>query len=297
MKKYALIGAAGFIAPKHMRAILLTGGDLVCILDPSDSVGVIDNYFPKAKYFREFERFDREIYKLQSTKDKIDYLVICSPNYLHEAHARYGLRMGMDIICEKPMTINIDNVSSLRQAEVDTGQKINNILQLRYLPEIIELRGMVQRGELKPQYISLDYMTMRGPWLDFSWKGDVEKSGGLIMNIGIHLFDMLFWVFGKAGIVAPQYTLSEDGRSFTASIFHESGFTSGIKLSINMEDIPAGEGSSYRRLKIGSHEVKLSGEKFKDLHTHSYEEILSGRGWGIGEASYAVEFISRLRWL
>ena len=197
MKRFALIGAAGYIAPRHMSAIRETGGDLVAALDPSDSVGIIDSHFPEADFFTEFERFDRHIDKLRRSNLGIDYVSIASPNYLHDSHIRFSLRSGADAICEKPLVLNPWNIDSLKGIEEDTGRKVNTILQLRLHPSIIALRDRVRFGHSDTKYdVDLTYITSRGSWYLQSWKGNPDKSGGIATNIGVHFYDMLHFVFG-----------------------------------------------------------------------------------------------------
>jgi len=197
MKKFALIGAAGYIAPRHMKAIADTGNILCAILDKSDSVGIIDQFFPEADYFSEFERFDRHLEKLRRKNYKIDYVSICSPNYLHDAHIRFALRSEADAICEKPLVLNPWNLDALKDVEKHHGKKIYTILQLRLHPKIVELKKRIDGINNKKFDIDLTYITSRGHWYLYSWKGDESKSGGIATNIGIHFFDMLSWIFGK----------------------------------------------------------------------------------------------------
>ncbi len=197
MKNFALIGAAGFIAPRHLKAIKDTGNNLVAALDKFDSVGVIDSYFPDADFFTEFERFDRHIDKIKREGKKIDFVSICTPNYLHDSHIRFGLRHGADVICEKPLVLNPWNVDALLEIEKETGKNVYNIFQLRLHPSIIELKQRIANGPKDKIYeIDLTYITSRGNWYQTSWKGDVQKSGGIATNIGVHFYDMLGWVFG-----------------------------------------------------------------------------------------------------
>ena len=197
MKKFALIGAAGYIAPRHMKAIKDTGNTLYAAYDKFDSVGVIDSYFPDADFFVEFERFDRHIEKLKRVSQSIDYVSICSPNYLHDSHIRFGLRVGADVICEKPLVLNPWNIDALKEVENQYGKKVYNILQLRLHPSIIQLKKKIQDGPKDKIYdIDLAYITSRGHWYYTSWKGDESKSGGIATNIGVHFYDMLTWIFG-----------------------------------------------------------------------------------------------------
>lgn len=296
MKNFALIGAAGYIAPRHMKAIKETGNNLVSALDPFDSVGIMDSYFPEADFFVEFERFDRHIEKLKYEKNiHLDYTSICTPNYLHDAHIRMALRRGSDAICEKPLVLNPWNIDKLSKVEEETGRRIWNILQLRVHPSIIELKRKVESGPKDKVYdIDLTYLTSRGSWYYTSWKGDISKSGGIATNIGVHFYDMLSWVFGevKQNIVH----LHTHDRA--------SGFLEFRKarvrwfLSINYELIPEAireKGQrTYRSITIENEELEFSGG-FTDLHTNSYEKILSGEGFGIQETRQAIEIVHDIR--
>jgi len=199
MKNFALIGAGGYIAPRHMKAIKDTGNNLVAALDKNDSVGILDSYFPDADFFTEFERFDRHLEKLKRQGKKIDYVSVCSPNYLHDAHIRFGLRIGADVICEKPIVLNPWNIDALEEIEKETGGRVFTILQLRLHPAIIALKQKIDAAPPGKKYtVDLKYITSRGHWYHTSWKGDITKSGGIATNIGVHFFDMLMWVFGEA---------------------------------------------------------------------------------------------------
>jgi len=295
-KNFALIGAAGFVAPRHMKAIKETGNQLVAAVDKSDSVGVIDSYFPDANFFTEFERFDRHVEMLHQEKNiPLHYVSICSPNYLHDAHIRFALRVGADAICEKPLVINPWNLDRLAKLEAESDRRIYTILQLRLHPSIIALREKILReGSGKRHSIDLSYITARGNWYLYSWKGDPEKSGGLSTNIGIHFFDMLAWIFGP-----PRSSLvhiSEPTR--------EAGFLelerADIRwfLSIDRRDLPRppadGGTATFRSLKLEGEEVEFS-DKFADLHTESYANILAGRGFSIADARTSVEIAHDIR--
>lgn len=295
MKKFALIGAAGYIAVRHMKAIKETGNDLIAALDPFDSVGIIDSYFPKSDFFTEFERFDRHIDKLRRADKKVDYVSICSPNYLHDAHIRFALKQNAEAICEKPMVLNPWNVDALEEFQNETGNKVNNILQLRLHPNIIKLKEEVDNSPADKVYdIDLSYLTSRGNWYFVSWKAELEKSGGIATNIGVHFFDMLTWIFGdvKENIVH----LSEDKRA--------AGFLGLEKarvrwfLSLEYEDIPSVIRSkdyrTYRSVTVDGKEIEFSGG-FTDLHTRSYEEIIKGKGFGISDVRPAVQTVYQIR--
>jgi len=292
MSSFALIGAAGYIAPRHLQAMKAVGGELKAALDPSDSVGIIDSYYPSAHFFTEFERFDRHIDKLRRRKEKIDYVSICSPNYLHDAHCRFALRSDADAICEKPLVLNPWNIDALAEIEQETGRKISTILQLRLHPAIQALKAKVDASPKNEFAVDLTYITSRGRWYHASWKGDDTKSGGVATNIGIHFFDMLAHVFGP--VRRSSVHLRDQER---AAGFLECGRAK-IRwfLSIERADLPAGIGdkSTYRSLTMDGEEVEFS-EGFGDLHTRSYQEILAGRGFGIGEVRPSVEFVSAFR--
>lgn len=295
MKNFALIGAAGFIAPRHLKAIKDTGNTLLAALDKHDNVGIMDSYFPEADFFVEFERFDRHLDKLKRKGQKVDYVSICSPNYLHDSHMRFALRYGASAICEKPLVLNPWNVDALAEIEKETGQKINTILQLRLHPTIIALREKIKNGPKDKVYdIDLQYITSRGNWYQSSWKGELTKSGGVATNIGIHFFDMLLWIFGDLKSVKTE----------SIDMYHASGFLelkqARVKwfLSINYDHIPASVRASgkrtYRSLTMEGVELEFS-EGFTDLHTKSYEEILKGNGFGLTEARPSIELVHAIR--
>ena len=295
MNNFALIGAAGYIASRHMKAIKDNGNNLVAALDRFDSVGIIDSFFPSAHFFTEPERFDRHIYKLKNSSDAIDYVSICSPNYLHDAHIRLALRNGADAICEKPLVLNPWNIDALEQVENDYGKKINNILQLRLHPSIIALKEDVDKGPNDKIYdIDLSYLTSRGNWYHTSWKGDTAKSGGIATNIGIHFFDMLTWIFGD--VKNNVCHLLQNDRA--------AGFLDLEKarvrwfLSINYDIIPKyikemGQ-RTYRSIILDGQEIEFS-EGFTDLHTKSYKEILEGNGFGLLEAKTSIDIVHAIR--
>ncbi|WP_299150176.1 Gfo/Idh/MocA family oxidoreductase [uncultured Dokdonia sp.] len=296
MKNFALIGAAGYIAPRHMKAIKETGNDLIAGLDNFDSVGVIDSYFPNADFFVEFERFDRHISKLKYDKNiNLDYVSICTPNYLHDAHIRFALRQGADAICEKPLVLNPWSVDSLKNIQKETGKKIYNILQLRVHQSIIDLKKKIDDGPKDKIYdVDLTYLTSRGNWYYTSWKGDESKSGGIATNIGVHFFDMLSWIFG--GVKQNITHIYEHDRA--------SGYLELERarvrwfLSINDEVLPkevVEKGQrTYRSITIEGEELEFSGG-FTDLHTTSYKEILNGNGYGIEDAAQAIDIVYDIR--
>lgn len=292
---FALIGAAGYIAPRHMRAIKDTGNNLVAALDRFDSVGIIDSFFPESAFFTETERFDRHLDKLRRKgENKIDYVSICSPNYLHDAHIRLALRNQAHAICEKPLVLNPWNVDALAEIEKESEKQIYNILQLRKHPSIIALKEQIDKGPADKVYeLDLTYITSRGRWYFISWKGDVHKSGGVATNIGVHFFDMLSWIFGgvKENIV---HVSTED----TAAGYLELE-KARIRwyLSLRKETIPVQAGNeltTYRSITMGGEEIEFSGG-FTDLHTESYSDILAGKGYGIQEARQSIEIVHKIR--
>lgn len=297
MKHFALIGAAGYIAPRHMQAIKATGNDLVAAYDPNDSVGIIDSYFPDADFFTEFERFDRHIDKRRRANNgrAVDYVSICSPNYLHDSHMRFALRSGADAICEKPLVLNPWNIDGLLEIERDTGRKVKTILQLRVHPAIAALREKVQAGPKDRKYeVDLTYITSRGHWYLQSWKGDVRKSGGIATNIGVHFFDMLHYIFGA--LQENTVHLSSDTKA--AGYLEYEHARVRWYLSVDVHDVPAVARESgqrtYRSITVDGEEIEFSGG-FTDLHTRSYEEILAGRGYGLEENRCAITTVAAIR--
>jgi len=295
-KNFALIGASGYIAPRHLQAIKDTDNNLLAALDKFDSVGIMDSYFPNADFFTEFERFDRHISKLQFDKNiTIDYVSICTPNYLHDAHIRFGLRQGADVICEKPLVLNPWNIDALKKMEQKTGKRIWNILQLRVHPSIIALKEKIAKGPKDKIYdIDLTYLTSRGNWYYASWKGDVTKSGGIATNIGVHFFDMLSWIFGdiKNNIVH----LNTHDRSAGYLEFEKARvrwFLS-INASTLPDEIKSKGQTTYRSITIEDEELEFSGG-FTDLHTMSYQEIIAGKGYGLEAPRQAIEIVHDIR--
>lgn len=292
MTTYALIGASGYIAPRHMKAIRDTGGDLVVAYDPNDSVGILDSHFPDAHFFTEFERFDRHVDKLRRRGERLDYVSIASPNYLHDAHCRFALRSGADAICEKPLVLNPWNIDGLAEIERDMGKRIYSILQLRLHPAIIALRDKFQNST-KKHTVELTYCTSRGRWYHASWKGDDSKSGGVATNIGVHFFDMLSFVFGKVQNNIAHLRTPERAAGF---IECERANVSWF-LSVDRNDLPAsvqGKKTTYRSITVDGEEVEFS-EGFTDLHTRSYEEVLAGNGFGLSEVRPSIEIVSAFR--
>ncbi|PHI20698.1 oxidoreductase [Lewinellaceae bacterium SD302] len=294
-KKFALIGAAGYIAPRHLQAIKANGGELLAALDPNDSVGILDSYFPETAFFTEFERFDRHLEKLKRKGQRIDYLSVCSPNYLHDAHCRFGLRYGADVICEKPLVLNSWNVDALAEIEAETDKRIYNILQLRLHPSVIALREKVQNGPKDKVYdIDLTYLTARGNWYYASWKGDASKSGGVAANIGIHFFDMLLWIFGSL----KSSTVHRRSHDRAAGYLELERARVKWFLSINPDLLKAAgvkEGlRTHRSLNIEGEEFEFSGG-FTELHDRSYAEIINGRGFGLDQVRAAVDLVGQVR--
>ena len=294
-KNFGIIGVAGYIAVRHLHAIKETGNNLLASLDKFDSVGRIDAYFPESDFFVEFERFDRHFDKLKRTGTKIDYVSICSPNYLHDSHIRFALRHQAEAICEKPIVLNPWNVEALQEIEKETGHRIYTVLQLRLHPKIIELREKILNGPKDKVYdIDMTYVTSRGNWYSISWKGDIQKSGGIATNIGIHFFDMLSWIFGgtKKNIVH----LSEPHKA-SGYLELENARVRWF-LSLDYNDIPepvkkAGK-RTFRTITVDGEEIEFS-EGFTDLHTMTYREILAGRGFGLNEARQSVETAYTIR--
>lgn len=295
MKNFALIGAAGFIAPRHLLAIKETGNNLVAALDKCDSVGILDSYFPRADFFIEFERFDRHIDKLKRAGTRVDYVSICTPNYLHDAHIRFALRQGANAICEKPLVLNPWNAEALMEVEKETNRRVFNILQLRHHPAILQLKQQVLNGPGDKVYdIDLTYLTSRGSWYFTSWKGDISKSGGIATNIGVHFFDMLLWIFG--GMV--QNIVHVASPDTMAGLLVLKNANVRWFLSVNdayLPDMIKGEGKrTFRSLKIDGREVEFS-DGFGDLHTQSYREILAGKGFGLEDAIESIRIVSSIR--
>ncbi len=297
-KNFALIGASGYIAPRHMKAIVQTGNELVVALDPYDGIGIMDSYFPQASFFTEFERFDRFIDNYNRKNNKIDYMAIATPNYLHDAHIRFALKSECHAICEKPLVLNPRNIDQLKIIQKETGKKVNTILQLRLHPSIIALKEKVSKElKLNPNKvynIDLTYLTSRGNWYFESWKGNESKSGGIASNIGVHFYDMLSWIFGgvKENIV---HIKTQDTNSGTLVLKNAN-----VKwfLSINYDYLPQeikekGQ-TTFRLIKVEGEEIEFS-NGFKDLHTLSYEKILKGNGFGLDEAYGSIDIVSQIR--
>lgn len=294
-KNFAVIGVGGYIAPRHLRAIRDTGNHLIAAVDPKDSVGILDQYSFDVKFFTEIERFDRHLEKLRRgpEENRVHYVSVCSPNYLHDAHCRLALRVGADVICEKPLVINPWNFDALEELEAETKHRIHTVLQLRVHPELIKLKESLQR-ESGQHDVELTYITSRGPWYHVSWKGQQEKSGGVATNIGVHLFDLLLWLFGP---VAGFKVYHSDNQRMSGFLELECARVRWF-LSVDSRDLPfpkqAGGRTTYRSITLNSQAIEFS-EGFTDLHTRVYEETLAGRGFGIAEARPSIALTYAIR--
>ena len=296
-KNFAIIGVGGYIAPRHLKAVRDTGNNLIVAADPKDSVGILDQFGYDVSFFTEIERFDRHLEKLRRgpEEDRVHYISVCSPNYLHDAHCRLAMRVGADVICEKPLVINPWNLDSLEEIEAETGQKVNNVLQLRVHPELLKLKHALAQDTSGQQHdVMLTYITSRGIWYQVSWKGQEEKSGGVATNIGIHFFDLLLWLFGSAGYVKLYHA---DAKRMSGYIELENARVRWF-LSVDKDDLPESAVSdgktTYRSITVDGKEIEFSGG-FTDLHTRVYEETLAGRGFGIQDARPSIELTHRIR--
>ncbi len=294
-KNFAVIGVGGYVAPRHLRAIRDTGNKLIAAVDPKDSVGILDQYSFDVKFFTEIERFDRHLEKLRRgpEENRVQYVSVCSPNYLHDAHCRLALRVGADVICEKPLVINPWNFDALEELEAETKHRINTVLQLRVHPELIKLKHSLQ--ETSEQHdVVLTYITSRGPWYHVSWKGLQDKSGGVATNIGVHFFDLLLWLFGSVGGIKVYHS---DHQRMSGFIELERARVRWF-LSVDSQDLPpqakASGKTTYRSITVDGKEVEFS-EGFTDLHTRVYEETLAGRGFGIAEARPSIQLTYDIR--
>ena len=294
MKKFGIIGAAGYIAPRHMNAIHETGNDLVVAFDPNDSVGILDRYFPQSHFFTEFERFDRHVDKLRQSLP-LDFISICSPNYLHDSHIRFGLRSNINVICEKPIVLNPWNIDSLYNVERESDKKINSILQLRLHPSIVKLKKEIDN--LDPNNIldlDLTYITSRGKWYFISWKGDENKSGGVVSNIGIHFFDILGWIFGNVKNIKVFLYNEEVASGYIEFERARVRWFLSTNSSHLPQDIIEKNQSTFRSISINGKEIEFS-DGFKDLHTLSYEKILNGEGFLLEEVKPVINLVSDIR--
>ena len=292
-----MTGVAGFVAPRHLKAIKDTGHRLIAAVDPHDAVGVLDKYAFDVRFFTEIERFDRHLEKLRrgADTDRVDYVSVCSPNYLHDAHIRLALRVGAHVICEKPLVINPWNLDALQELERETGRRVNTVLQLRLHPQLMALREkLTSVSTADPHDVCLTYVTARGSWYDVSWKGSEERSGGLVTNIGIHFFDLLIWLFG--GVVACEVHV-RDQRRLSGYLQLERARVRWF-LSSDIRDLPftpePGVKTTFRSITVDGHEIEFS-DGFTDLHTRVYEESLAGRGFGIDDSRPSIEVSYRIR--
>ncbi|MBP5327340.1 MAG: Gfo/Idh/MocA family oxidoreductase [Bacteroidales bacterium] len=295
MSNFAIIGVGGYVAPRHLKAIKETGNSLLSAYDKNDSVGIIDSYFPDAAFFTEQELFDRHNSLLKGRGEPIDYVTICTPNYLHDAHTRYGLRLGADVICEKPIVLNPWNIDGLERVEQETGHRVFTILQLRLHPSVIELRNKVMNAPADKVFnVDLSYITSRGNWYYASWKGDVHKSGGVATNIGVHFYDMLCWIFGDV----TKNIVHVSSHDRVAGYLELQKARVRYFLSINSDHLPeearlAGK-RTYRSICVDGEEFEFS-NGFTELHTRSYENILSGKGFHISEARKCIQIVHDIR--
>jgi UDP-N-acetyl-2-amino-2-deoxyglucuronate dehydrogenase len=296
VKNFAITGVAGYVAPRHLKAIQDTGNRLVAATDPHDAVGILDRFAFDVRFFTEFERFDRHLEKLRRGPEagRVHYVSICSPNYLHDAHIRLALRVGAHPICEKPLVINPWNLDALEELEQETGCRVSTILQLRVHPDLIALRDRLMADRSRRHRVCLTYITARGGWYAVSWKGHEDRSGGIVTNIGIHFFDLLLWLFGDAR--SSEVHLRDADRAAGALELERADVQ--WFLSTSAADLPftpkPGIKTTYRSINVDGDEVEFS-EGFADLHTRVYEEILAGRGFGIADARPSVELTSAIR--
>lgn len=295
MKKFALIGASGYIAPRHMRAIKDTGNELVVAMDINDSIGIMDSHFPEAEFFTEFEGFTAFIEDQEMRGNKLDYISICSPNYLHAPHMKFALKNGIDVICEKPLVLDSKEIDTLKEYELKYNAKVNSILQLRLHPSIIALKNKVDAAPKNHVFdVDLTYITSRGKWYMKSWKGYDHKSGGVATNIGVHFYDMLHFIFGELKHNEVHY---RGDKTVSGYLEYERARVKWF-LSIDANKLPEnvvkGEKLTYRSITIGDEELEFSGG-FTDLHTQSYQNILIGQGYGVDENRVAIETVEQIR--
>ena len=288
MNKFALIGASGYIAPRHVEAIKYTNNELVALLDPYDGIGYIDKHYPNASYFKESERFDRHLDRLRRKGEGVDFVSICSPNYLHDSHIRLALRNQCNVICEKPLVLIHEHLEALKTIEKETDKSINTILQLRYHPTIVALKEKYKNTS-EIHKVQLDYITPRGLWYDYSWKGDIDKSGGVASNIGVHFFDMLLWIFGDV----IDYNTKNTNKTSKGHLLLKNAEVN-YNLSIQKEDLPWDEWKPFRSIKIDGKELEFS-TGFTELHNVSYEEILKGNGFTLSDVEPTIKLIEKIR--
>ena len=295
MKNFGIIGVGGYVAPRHLKAIKETGNNLVCALDTNDSVGIIDSFFPMSNFYTEYERFDRYVDKISRTKNKLDYISVCTPNYLHDAHIRFGLRNDCDVICEKPLVLNTWNIEALSVLEKRTGKKVYNILQLRLHPAVRRWKTQIDSAPKDKIFdVDLTYITSRGLWYYTSWKGKTEKSGVVATNIGVHFYDMLYWIFGKV----KENIVHVASHDRVAGLLYFERARVRYFLSINYDTLPERikqEGRrTYRKIVCDNEEIEFS-EGFTELHTESYRGILTGKGFTLQDAKNCIEIVSYIR--
>ncbi len=296
VKNFAVTGVAGFVAPRHLKAIHDTGNRVIAAVDPHDAVGLLDRFGFDVRFFTEFERFDRHLEKLRRgpEAERVDYVSVCSPNYLHDAHMRVALRVGADAICEKPLVINPWNLDALQELEEETGRRIYTILQLRLHPALAAFRERLRSAPAKRHTVQLSYLTARGRWYDVSWKGVDERSGGIVINIGIHFFDLLVWLFGP--VERAEVHLREGKRAAGTMALQNADvqwYLSAEASDLPFTPVPGGK-TTFRSIVVDGEQLEFS-EGFTDLHTRVYEEVLSGRGFGIAEARSSIELSHRIR--
>ena len=296
MKNFAITGVAGFVAARHLKAIADTGNRLVVAVDPHDAVGILDRYAFDVRFFTEFERFDRHLEKLRRgpASEKVDFLSICSPNYLHDAHIRLALRVGAHAICEKPLVINPWNLDGLQELEEETGRRIYTVLQLRLHPALVAFAERLRAEPERRHVVQLAYLTARGRWYDVSWKGSEERSGGIVTNIGIHFFDLLVWLFGPVERATVQ--LREPKRAAGTLTLARADVR--WYLSAESSDLPfapePGQRTTFRSITVDGEQLEFS-EGFTDLHTRVYEHVLAGNGFGVADARPSIELSHRIR--
>ena len=297
MKNFAITGVAGYIAPRHLKAIKDTGNNLIAAVDPHDSVGILDNFFPHASFFTEIERFDRHLEKLRQSdsSDKLDYLSICSPNHLHDAHIRLALRLGADVICEKPLVLNPGNLDLLEELQSETGASVYTVLQLRLHPSLIKLKNEIEKNKSSKKHnVELTYITSRGTWYDYSWKSHPQKSGGIATNIGIHLFDLLLWIFGDV----REYRVHHSSIRSMAGFIELKNANVTWFLSIDRDHLPEENKNNgratFRSIKVDGKEIEFS-TGFTELHTKVYEQTLNGNGFRIPDARPSIELVYNVR--
>jgi UDP-N-acetyl-2-amino-2-deoxyglucuronate dehydrogenase len=296
VRNFAVTGVAGFVAPRHLKAIKELGHRVVAATDPHDAVGLLDRFGLDVNFFTEFERFDRHLEKRRRgpEQDRVDFVSVCSPNYLHDAHIRLALRVGADAICEKPLVINPWNLDALTELETESGNRVYTVLQLRLHPDLIAVRERLRADTTKRHRVDLTYITSRGRWYDVSWKGVEERSGGVIMNIGIHFFDLLLWLFGPV----QSSTVSSRERNKSAGHLELARADVNWKLSTDAADLPESARQSgrptFRSLAVDGDTIEFS-DGFVDLHTRVYEEILAGRGFGIEDARPSIDLANKIR--